>query len=43
MLQSQILLMAYGTPILWAFFIVLLSVSYYVGVKLQNIYKQRGK
>lgn len=43
MLKSQILLMAYGTEILWAFFIVLLGASYYVGVRLQKIYKERGK
>jgi hypothetical protein len=43
MIYSSILLMAYGTEILWAFFIVLLAASYFVGVKLQNIYKQRGK
>ncbi len=32
-----------GTIQLWVFFIVLLGLSYYVGVKLQDIYKERGK
>jgi hypothetical protein len=43
MQNSQILLMANGTEILWAFFILLFGVSYIVGVWLQKIYKQRGK
>jgi hypothetical protein len=43
MLNTQVLLMSYGTEILWAFFILLLGASYYVGVRLQKIYKERGK
>jgi hypothetical protein len=43
MFSSQLLFIANGTPILWAFFIVLMAASYYVGVRLQKIYKERGK
>ncbi len=32
-----------GTTQLWLFYILLMGASYYIGVKLQNIYKQRGK
>jgi F0F1-type ATP synthase membrane subunit b/b' len=42
-MTSTLLFMANGTSILWAFFILLFTVSYFVGVKLQNIYKERGK
>lgn len=32
-----------GTTQLWIFYILLMGISYYVGVKLQNYYKERGK
>jgi hypothetical protein len=33
----------FGTYLAWAFYIALFAASGYVGVKLQNIYNERGK